>query len=449
MNFAGIGLQLPSLLLPQASVNLSQWAVIACDQYTSQPEYWARVEAQVGDAPSTLRLILPEVYLGAADEAQRIQAIQDTMRRYLTEGVLVPQKPGWVLVEREMARGRSRKGLVVALDLEHYDFNAGAKTLIRPTEGAILERLPPRIRVREGAPLESPHVMVLIDDPEHTVIEPLFAEPLESLYDVPLMLDSGQIRGWRVEHPWLIQWVVEQLTRLADPMVFATRYETADEPVLLYAMGDGNHSFATAKIIWENLKRAAPDPAAIMNHPARHALVELVNLHDEGLEFEAIHRVAFAVEPNRVLMALAAFCAAQGSRLTVQDYLSWPAARQAWQEMQQQSPTCHAIAFVSQDRYGVLSIEQPRLSLPVASLQAFLDHYLPGQADARLDYIHGEDTLKQLGAQPGNMGFYLSALAKDDFFRTVIRDGALPRKTFSMGEADEKRFYLECRQIAP
>ncbi|CDH43945.1 DUF1015 domain-containing protein [Candidatus Contendibacter odensensis] len=448
MNFAGIGLQLPSLLLPQANVNLSQWAVVACDQYTSQPEYWARVEAQVGDAPSTLRLILPEVYLGATDETQRIQAIQDTMRCYLDEAVLVPQKPGWMLIERETASGRSRKGLVVALDLEHYDFNAGAKTLIRPTEGTILERLPPRIRVREGASLELPHVMVLIDDPEHTVIEPLFAEPLEPLYDVPLMLDSGRVRGWQVEHPWLIQWVVEQLTRLADPMVFATRYEVADEPVLLYAMGDGNHSFATAKIIWENLKRAAPDPVAIMNHPARHALVELVNLHDQGLEFAAIHRVVFHVEPYRLLTALADFCAAQGSRLTVQDYPSWSVTRQAWQEMQW-SPNCHAIAFVNQQSCGVLLIEQPRLSLPVASLQAFLDHYLPDLPDARLDYIHGEDTLEQLGVQPGNMGFYLPALAKDDFFRTVIRDGALPRKTFSMGEADEKRFYLECRRIAP
>ncbi|EXI93060.1 MAG: hypothetical protein AW12_00136 [Candidatus Accumulibacter sp. BA-94] len=230
--------------------------------------------------------------------------------------------------------------------------------------------------------------------------------------------------------------------------MFATRYETADEPVLLYAMGDGNHSFATAKIIWENLKRTASDPAAIMNHPARHALVELVNLHDEGLEFEAIHRLVFQVEPHRLLTALAEFCAVRGSRLAVQDYPAWPVARQAWREMQG-SPDCHAIAFVSRDRCGVLFIEQPRLSLPVASLQAFLDHYLPDQPDARLDYIHGEDTLEQLGVQPGNIGFYLPALAKDDFFRTVIRDGALPRKTFSMGEADEKRFYLECRRIAP
>ncbi len=446
MNFSQMGLQVPTLLLPQTGADLTKWAVVACDQYTSQPDYWARVEALVDDAPSTLRLILPEAYLGAADEALRIAAIQEAMRRYLAEGVLEPQPPGMVLVERETSRGRTRRGLIAALDLEHYDFNPGAKTLIRPTEGTIMERLPPRVRVREQAPLELPHVMVLIDDPQHMVMAPLFAEPLELLYDFSLMLDSGRVRGWRLNHPLLIQWVVEQLSRLADPAAFNARYGVADEPVLLYAMGDGNHSFATAKIIWENLKRAAPDPVAIMNHPARHALVELVNLHDEGLEFEAIHRVAFDVDADHLLAGMAAFCAAQGSALTVLDYPSWLAARQAWQAMQE-SPDRQAIAFVSGQRCGVLKIEQPHLTLPVASLQAFLDEYMAQTSGPRLDYIHGEDALERLGAQPGNIGFYLPTLDKNDFFRTVIRDGALPRKTFSMGEADEKRFYLECRRI--
>ncbi len=346
MNFIPIGLQVPTLLLPRSGTDLTKWAVVACDQYTSQPDYWAQVEALVGEEPSTLRLMLPEVYLGAADEAQRIAAIQETMRRYLAEGVLTPQPPGLILVERETARGQTRRGLIAALDLEHYDFNPGAKTLIRPTEGTIMERLPPRVRVREQAPLELPHVMVLIDDPQHMVIDPLFAEPLELLYDVPLMLDSGRVRGWRLDHPLLIQWVVEQLSRLADPATFSARYGVTDEPVLLYAMGDGNHSFATAKIIWENLKRTAPDPAAIMNHPARHALVELVNLHDDGLEFEAIHRVAFGVDTDHLLAGMTAFCAMQGSALTVLDYPSWPAARQAWRDMQD-VPNRQVIAFIS------------------------------------------------------------------------------------------------------
>lgn len=447
MNFAQIGLQIPTLLLPRAGVDLTKWAVVACDQYTSQPDYWVRAEVLVGEAPSTLRLILPEAYLGVADEVQRIWAIQETMRRYVADGILEPQPPGLVLVERTTARGRSRKGLIAALDLEHYGFDAGAKTLIRPTEGTILERLPPRVRVREGALLESPHVMVLIDDPERSVIEPLFAEPLDSLYDFPLMLDGGRVRGWRVDHPLLIQWVVEQLARLANPAAFDERYGVVDEPVLLYAMGDGNHSFATAKIIWENLKRAAPDPVAIMNHPARHALVELVNLHDEGLEFEAIHRIAFGVDADRLLTALGDFLAAQESTLTVLDSPSWVDALREWQTRQR--PDRHVIVFVARDRCGVLVVDRPRLTLPVATLQAFLDRYLCDQPGARLDYIHGEDALERLGRQPGNMGFYLPALAKSDFFRTVIRDGALPRKTFSMGEADEKRFYLECRRIAP
>ncbi len=447
MNFAWIGLQIPTLLLPRADTDLTRWAVVACDQYTSQPDYWARVAVLVGDAPSTLRLILPEAYLGAADETQRIQAIQETMRRYLADGVLTPRPPGLILVERETGRGRSRKGLIAALDLERYDFKTSARTLIRPTEGTILERLPPRIRVREGAPLELPHVMVLIDDPERSVIEPLFAEPLEKLYDFPLMLDSGRVRGWRVDQPMLIQWIVEQLGRLVDPAAFSERYGVADEPALLYAMGDGNHSFATAKIIWENLKHAAPDPAAVMNHPARHALVELVNLHDEGLEFEAIHRVAFDVDAEHLLTAFGEFLAARDSTLTVLERPSWGAARRTWREMQRSDR--QVIAFVTQDHCGVLIIERPRLTLPVASLQAFLDPYLENRSGARLDYIHGEETLERLGRQPGNIGFYLPALAKSDFFRTVIRDGALPRKTFSMGEADEKRFYLECRRIAP
>ena len=447
MNFAQIGLQVPTLLLPRAGLDLTRWAVVACDQYTSQPGYWAEVENLVGEAPSTLRLMLPEIYLGAADEALRIATIQDTMRRYLAERILAAQPPGFLLVERETGRGRTRKGLIAALDLEHYDFNPGAKTLIRPTEGTILERLPPRIRVRENAPLELPHVMVLIDDREHSVIDPLFAEPQECVYDVPLMLNGGRVRGWRAQHPLLIQWVVEQLARLADPVLFAHRYGVAGEPVLLYAMGDGNHSFATAKIIWENLKRAAPDPVAIMQHPARHALVELVNLHDAGLEFEAIHRVAFGVNAADLLAALGDFLAAQGSALTVLDRPSWEAARRSWLETRQ--PDRQAVAFLAEDRCGVLVVERPRLTLPVATLQAFLDRYLQDRPGARLDYIHGDAALEQLGRQPGNVGFYLPALAKGDFFRTIIRDGALPRKTFSMGEADEKRFYLECRQIVP
>ncbi|MCC8989056.1 MAG: DUF1015 domain-containing protein [Candidatus Contendobacter sp.] len=447
MNFTPIALQAPTLLLPQADVDLTKWAVVACDQYTSQPEYWAQVEGLVGDAPSTLRLMLPEIFLEAPDEAQRIAAIHDAMRRYLAEGVLTEQPPGFVLIERLTARGRIRRGLIAALDLEHYDFTPGAKALIRPTEGTIMERLPPRIRVREGAPLELPHVMVLIDDPQHLVIDPLFAEPAAPLYDAPLMLDSGRVRGWRVDHPLLIQWVVEQLAQLADPAAFNARYGVVDEPTLLYALGDGNHSFATAKLIWENLKRAAPDPAAILHHPARHALVELVNLHDDGLEFEAIHRVAFHVDPEPLLAALAAFCGAQGSTLTIFDTPSWSAARQAWAA--QQHPGRQVIAFVSAARRGLLLIDRPCLTLPVATLQAFLDQYLPTVPTARLDYIHGEQALEQLGGQSGNIGFYLPALDKGDFFRTVIRDGALPRKTFSMGEADEKRFYLECRRITP
>lgn len=445
MLFSAIALQVPKLLLPRAELDLTKWAVVACDQYTSQPAYWKQVEALVGTAPSTLRLMLPEVYLDASDEAQRIADIQATMRRYLAEGMFTEQL-GLVLVERTTAHGHTRRGLVAALDLEQYSFEPGSKPLIRPTEGTIVERLPPRVRVREQAPLELPHVMVLIDDAQHMVIDPLFTEKLRLLYDVPLMLNSGRVRGWHVDSPELIQWLVEQLHHLAAVETFNTRYGVQDEPVLLYAMGDGNHSFATAKTIWENLKRNAPDPSAIMKHPARYALVELVNLHDAGLEFEAIHRVLFAVNHAHLLAAMSDFFHAQGMELQVFTYATWEEAQQAWQELSAM-PKQQALAFAHQQGYGVLVLEQPRLTLAVASLQQFLDHYLVAQPQTRIDYIHGTATLLELAAQPGNLGFYLAPLDKNDFFRTVIRDGTLPRKTFSMGEADEKRFYLECRQI--
>lgn len=445
MLFSSIALEVPQLLLPRADLDLTKWAVVACDQYTSQPAYWQQVAALVGDAPSTLHLMLPEVYLGGSDEAQRIAEIQATMRRYLAQGVFTEQL-GLVLVERITAHGRTRRGLVAALDLEQYSFAPGSKPLIRPTEGTIVERLPPRVRVRAQAPLELPHVMVLIDDAQRMVIEPLFSEKLALLYDIPLMLNSGRVRGWRVDSPELIQWLVEQLYHLANPEAFNARYGVRDEPVLLYAMGDGNHSFATAKTIWEDVKRNAPDPSAIMQHPARYALVELVNLHDAGLEFEAIHRVLFAVNREHLLAAMSDFYHAQGVALQVCAYPTWEQAHTAWQQLCLM-PQQQAVAFAHRDGYGVLVLEQPRLSLAVASLQQFLDHYVAAQPQTRIDYIHGANTLLELSAQPGNLGFYLAALDKDQFFRTVIRDGALPRKTFSMGEADEKRFYLECRQI--
>jgi len=445
MTFHAIALHVPTILLPRPDVDLQRWAVIACDQYTSDEEYWQRVAAEVGELPSTLRLIYPEIFLEEADADGRIKAINAAMRRYLDDGTLQAQPPGFLLVDRQTQAVASRKGMIAALDLEAYDYNEGAGTLIRATEGTILDRLPPRVRVRRNAAIELPHIMVLIDDPQQTVIEPLFATARQPVYDTDLMLGGGHLRGWHIGTAEAIRQVADALTRLADPAAFARRYEVEGRPVVLYAMGDGNHSFATAKAVWQEIKQNAPDRAAIMDHPARYALVELVNVHDPGLEFEAIHRVLFDVDPETLLAGMQADSAAQGSPLTVvrcTDRVEL-AARSAMES----GADRHLIPFVDAKGCGLLVVEQPAFHLAVATLQALLDGYLARQREARIDYIHGEESVSRLGSAPGRIGFFLPSISKHDLFKTIILDGALPRKTFSMGEADEKRFYLECRRI--
>ncbi|ORJ62212.1 DUF1015 domain-containing protein [Geothermobacter hydrogeniphilus] len=444
MNFPAIGLRAPQILLPQDNVDLARWAVIACDQYTSQPDYWQQVAEQVGESPSTLKLTFPEVYLEQPDKAERIRAINKTMRDYLDQGVLRPLPEGFVLVDRRTSQVPSRKGLMVALDLEQYDYRPGSGSLIRATEGTILDRLPPRIQVREQACLELPHIMVLIDDPGQTVIEPLFKEQLPPLYDFELMAGGGHLRGWQVSEQRLLRQVADALAALAEPKAFAARYQVENQSPLLYAMGDGNHSFATAKAIWEQLKAEASDPAAIMDHPARWALVELVNLHDPGLEFEAIHRVLFGIETTQLLVRMEAYYRQFGCGFVWQELDSVEAVMaEVDQEVKE---GVHRLPLIAGGRCGVVEIGRPASNLAVGTLQAFLDQ-LAAQEDVRIDYIHGADVVTELGSRPGNAGFYLPAISKFELFRTIILDGALPRKTFSMGEADEKRFYLECRKI--
>jgi len=441
-----LALQVPQILLPDNDTDLGRWAVIACDQYTSEPEYWAQVDRLVGDQPSTLRLVFPEVFLEEEEPetAARIAAINRQMDAYLADGTLPQLEPGFVLVDRQTAHAPSRKGLVVALDLEEYDYRPGAGALIRSTEGTIIDRLPPRIRVREQASIELPHIMVLIDDPECTVIEPLFEQGPPQLYDFDLMQNGGHLRGWHVADPAQIDQVVKQLGRLADPARFRERYQVDDDKVMLYAMGDGNHSFATAKAIWEKLKAEADDPAALMADPARFALVELVNLHDPGLEFEAIHRVLFNVDLDEMAATAEHFFAEAGTDCT----LTWLPDREAVAAASRAAdPTMHVIPFIAGQRHGLLTIARPVFTLVVATLQAFLDDFLATHPAARIDYIHGEGTVTRLGAAANTFGFYLPAISKHDLFRTIVRDGALPRKTFSMGEADEKRFYMEARRI--
>ena len=435
-NFDDIGVQIPQIYLPKAGTDLNKWAVIACDQFTSQPEYWQKVEQIVGESFSTLKLTLPEVYLEAADEGERIKKIQDGMQSILNEHVLEPRE-GLIYVERTVS-GRTRKGLMLALDLEHYDFTRGSSSLIRATEGTIVERLPPRMKIREGAALEFPHILVLIDDAQLTVIEPLQAAKagFEKLYDFDLMLGSGHLTGYQIS-PELEGNVIAALRGLAQPDVFAEKYAVSNQPVLLFAMGDGNHSLATAKAIWEKIK-----PTVGMQHPARYALVEIENVHDEALEFEPIHRVLFGLKQDILISMQAHF----GDNL---HYSTCTSADEMVKRVDTASGPRQALGLIGGGQaFGVVEIENPATNLPVGTIQSFLDPFLKAGGAEKIDYVHGADVTAQLGSQPANAGIYLPGMHKSDLFKTVILDGALPRKTFSMGEAHEKRFYMEARKIS-
>ncbi len=432
-----IGVLVPNVMLPPKGTDFSKWAVVACDQFTSQPEYWQQARDYIGSAPSTLDLILPEAFLGKPDEADRIANIRQHMREYLAKGVLTTLPQGFVLVRRSAA-GNTRNGLVLALDLECYDYNKGSTTLIRATEGTIVSRIPPRLRIREGAPVELPHILVLIDDPNRTVIEPLMEKSaaLEQLYDTDLMLDGGHITGWLVDGEADINGVLKALEALTDPDAFHAKY--GDHAPLLFAMGDGNHSFATAKANWEKIKTTLSE-AERANHPARYALVEIENVHDEGILFEPIHRVVFGLGGKAGIEAILAKLKEQNGDAVVEYGDPQDAA----------GGKTHVIPFFTDTLSGTFTVSGPTQQLAVGTLQNAIDAVLKETPAAEVDYIHGADVVKELSAKPDAMGFLLPAMQKSELFPTVVFDGALPRKTFSMGEANEKRYYLECRKIEP
>lgn len=434
--FESLGIQVPDILLPNENLDYQKWAVIACDQFTSQPEYWKDVESFVGDAPSTLKMILPEVYLETDEEKVRIESTKATMQEYLNKGIF-REFNGFILVERQVA-GKTRHGIMLALDLEKYDFSKGSQTLIRATEGTIIDRLPPRIRIREGAQLELPHILVLIDDPKKTVIEPFVNKKneLKKLYDFELMKNSGHLQGYGISDYNDVLKITTALEQLANPETFKSNYNLdQDYGVLLFAMGDGNHSLATAKSIWEKLK-----PQVGLDHPARYALVEVENIHDEGLEFEPIHRVLFNLNLNIVDEMIRFW----HDNFKIEISSSPEAMIDA---VDKQKPGSHKFGFIINQTFNVIEISNVSSNLPVGTLQSFLDQFIQANGAEKIDYVHGSDVTCDLGAKEGNCGFYLPAMRKDQLFKTVIIDGALPRKTFSMGEAFEKRFYMEARKI--
>jgi hypothetical protein len=432
-----IGIKIPDILLPKADIDPQKWAVIACDQFTSEPEYWQKVDDLVGDSPSTYQMILPEVYLETPEEQKRLASTQAAMRQYLAEGIF-KEVDDLVYVLREVD-GHCRKGLMVCLDLEQYDYNKGAQTLIRATEGTILDRLPPRIRIREKAALELPHILVLFDDPNDTVFGPLDEQSMgfEELYDFDLMQGSGHLTGFAINNEAVRQNIFQALADLIDPDTFAEKYNLlpGQHKPLLFAMGDGNHSLATAKAIWEQLK-----PTVGPDHPARYALVEIENIHCPALEFEPIHRLLFGLK-QELLAEMQAFWS---DRLIITPVDTAEAMVTAVDEAEAAG---HLVGWVDSEGYKLIEIRKPEDNLPVGTLQHFLDAFLEKGGAEKIDYVHGTEVLFDKGQLAANAGFYVPGMDKSELFKTVILDGALPRKTFSMGEAREKRFYMECRKI--
>lgn len=411
------------ILLPK-DCDMHKWSVIACDQYTSEPEYWDEVSETVGNAPSTLNLILPELYLEQDGVAQRIDNIHTAMDKYMADGVFTEYKDAMVYVERIQNNGILRQGIVGAIDLEKYDFSKGSTSEVRATEATVIERIPPRIKVRQGAPLELPHIMILIDDPDNTVIEPLAKTVSDDskLYDFELMQKGGSIKGWLVDKS-AQENIDKALCALADPDTFCKKYGLSNTPVLLYAMGDGNHSLATAKEFYEQLKKANPDKD-LSNHPARYALAEIVNLHSDALKFEAIHRLVFDVDCDKLINELTAAL-----------------------ELSETKTSDQYVICSCKGTEKKLYINKKSSNLSVGSLQNFLDGYIKAN-DGKIDYIHGADTVKSLAEKHNGIAFILPDMDKSQLFPTVIKDGALPRKTFSMGHAEDKRFYIEARKIS-
>lgn len=427
----------PKILMPKEGTDLHKWAVVACDQYTSQPEYWEQTDAIVGDAPSTLRLTLPEVYLEDDDVAQRTNTINETMKQYLSDGTLTELPAGFILTERYSGGNVPRRGLVAAIDLECYEYTAGSRSLVRPTEKTVVERIPPRLAVRKNASIEIPHIMLLIDDPDRTVIEPMFDHiaQLKQVYNTDLMQNGGHINGWFIPEGTMTDSLIAAMEQLNDREQFNKKYRlTEDLPLLPFAVGDGNHSMATAKAYWEETKKNLT-PEEQENHPARYALCEIVNIHDESLIIEPIHRVMFHVDANDLLASAKAFYAENGCTCVISD------AEAAG------NPENHTVTFCHGDQTGTLTVINSKWGIPLGTLQAFLDAYLEQHTEAKIDYIHGEDVVNTLGTAEGNMGFFLPEIEKNDLFRGVIIDGVLPRKTFSMGEAHEKRYYMESKMI--
>lgn len=421
------------ILLPREDIPLEQWACLACDQFTSQPEYWQKARQAAAGGPSALDLVLPEAFLGAPDEAQRIKAVHAAMREYRTK-VLTNVVKGYVYLERRTQSG-VRQGLVGVVDLEAYSYQPGAESPVRPTEQTVPERIPPRLAVRRGAVLETPHVMLLLDDAGRPVLSALAGQKarMRPVYAGRLMLGGGSIEGFAVEEPGLVGEITEAVAGCGSRDYFDRRWPSAaGRPPLAIAVGDGNHSLATAKACWEELKATLPAERQ-KDHPARFCLAELCSLHSPAIGIEPIHRVLFGANYASVLLALTEYSDYTGAGLCA-------GARAA--------DCVQTMRILCGGKEVPLGFAHPREPLAVGSLEAFVQRYLAGHAEVRVDYVHGEKAVRGL-AQKGAVGFLLPPFAKSDIFKGVVQGGVLPRKSFSMGHPEEKRYYLECRSLVP
>lgn len=430
------GLSVPEILLPK-NIDVSSWSVIACDQYTQDLDYWKRAESAAAGKPSTLNLILPEVYLNSPDKPERIEKIRKTMKEYLEGEVFSAPRKSMVYIERKTEFGRTRKGLVAQIDLETYEWKPFSKANIRATEATIVERIPPRMEIRRGAPLELPHIMLLVDDKDDLLVGGTGAcvRTKTPLYDGQLMCKGGSITGWAVESDEEIAGVTKAVEKIAD------KNRAADGSIFLFAVGDGNHSLATAKAVWDEYK----EKTGVTDSPVRYALVEIVNIYDKGLTFEPIHRVIFNADIEGLIKDLAENLEGTASEVSGAAELE-ASVKASWADFG------FAYREGGKGKQKYILLKTGIKELAVARLQPEIDAFLKNSAKANgvapeIDYIHGSEEVLKLGERENAVGILLPPIAKDSFFETINGRGPLPRKSFSMGEADEKRFYLECRKL--
>lgn len=440
-NFSAYGIAVPEILLP-AKKDLSSWSVIACDQYTQDLDYWKKASECAGNNPSTLNLILPEVYLASPDRTERIKKIRSTMDQYLSGNVFDPAQKEFVYIERTTGYGRIRKGLVVAIDLESYEWKPMSKALIRATEATIVERIPPRKEIRRGAQLESPHIMLLVNDPKGLLIEETGNRAKKSapIYDGNLMMESGHISGWAVQSDEDLDAVCSALDELKK------NGTEKDGSCFMFAVGDGNHSLATAKAVWDEYKAELIQNGAsdedVCNCPVRFALVELVNIYDQGLTFEPIHRVLFGADEKSLISFV---------QKNLGGTITNCSSEKDLEEKVKNSSAAFGFVFVKDEKNNYICLDTPVKELAVSRLQPVIDEFISNEkksgAEIEIDYIHGTEEVFRLGKKDGAVTILLPPIAKDSFFATISGRGPLPRKSFSMGEASEKRFYLECRKL--